>query len=578
MLRLVFFKKKTLNCYMKNYINQILFILILTSLISNADCLLVENIIFQGNSLFTDRQLKQIILTKENSNVDRTIINDDAKRIYDFYVNHDFYAFKVYPPEIIPLNNKFANIVFKIEELVEPKIADIFFTGNSYFSDFKIKELINETNFSNISLQYLQQIKIKVIDLYLSRGFLFVNVQLVEINKKNDSYIAKIMIDEGKIVRADNFVFQGNNTTKESILMSESRILKNQVITPQTIAIAERRIESKQYIKSCKIFPVNENTILFKVEEGKMTHLSALLGYSKSEKKNSFNGFINADFLNLMGTDRSVNFNWKKFDNGFSSVLFKYHESGPLRLALASDIKLYREERDSTYTKTDLEIDVYYYFQTQRVGLSFGIEDLYPGARRPKIVDKQEDKKIGIFWDGDFSDDFYNPRNGWKAFVKQYFLFVKKENEELKRFRNDFSLSHFYSLNRFIVVANSMNTKYLENKSLTYYDLFKAGGSFSVRGFYEDSFAGNVIVFTNTELRFLLTRYSRAFLFVDYCYVEDNRPDLNNRFTDLIGMGFGLRAESRIGLLRLDYGFHHANKRWLNPLNGIIHFGIETSF
>jgi outer membrane translocation and assembly module TamA len=73
-----------------------------------------------------------------------------------------------------------------------------------------------------------------------------------------------------------------------------------------------------------------------------------------------------------------------------------------------------------------------------------------------------------------------------------------------------------------------------------------------------------------------MARNSRAFLFIDYGYVEDNRIDFQYKFNDLLGMGFGLRLDTKVGLLRIDYGFHYAEKQWLKPTNGIVHFGIET--
>jgi hemolysin activation/secretion protein len=160
----------------------------------------------------------------------------------------------------------------------------------------------------------------------------------------------------------------------------------------------------------------------------------------------------------------------------------------------------------------------------------------------------------------------------------QQWLFVRRADETLQRYRTDMSISHYIPLSRTFVVANTVTGMQLENRSLTFHDLIKVGGTYTIRGFFEDTFAGNTIMYTNTELRLLMTRQSRFFLFMDYGYVEDNRPDFRNRFTDLFGFGIGLRADSRIGLLRIDYGFHHAQGQWMNPMNGIVHFGIETSF
>jgi len=517
-----------------------------------------------------------VINSRENHPVNRAIVNDDAQRIYNHYLNEGFKVFKVHTPSIIPLSNRFVEVIFHIEEFAEPEVERIVFVGNSYFSTSKIFELTNRRENESFSLQRLEQFIRDITELYLSRGFLFVKVQLSDMKVIDGTLSAVLNITEGGIVRAENFVFVGNNVTRESILITESRIQRNQIITPQIMRIAERRIERKPYILSCNIVPANENTLLISINEGRMTHISAVLGYSNSET-NRFHGSINAEFLNLMGTDRNIGFLWRAFE-GFNSVLLRYHESFSANIPIAADLSLYREERDSTSVRTEIDLDVYYYFSTQRIGVSTGIEELFPGGRRPKLIEKQTVRKVGLFWEGNFTDDFVNPRTGWDMRFNQELLFVNRENDSLQRYQTGMSVANYLPVSRSLVLANRVSGMQLQNKSLTFHDLIKVGGTYTIRGFFEDTFAGNTIVFTNTELRLLMARQSRVFLFMDYGYIEDNRPDYRNRWMDLFGVGVGLRAEARIGLVRIDYGFHHANGRWLNPMNGIIHFGIETSF
>ena len=562
------------NFDIKYIYSLILFILFTNTLFS--DDILVRRIIYNGNIAISNREIQNVIITKEGDSVNRSIINDDAQRIYNLYLQKGFSFFKIHTPNIIPVSNRFADVEFIIEELTEPIIENIVFIGNSFFSESKIWELTFRDSEQSLSLSDLNVFIQDINDLYLDRGFLFVKIQLQKIEENNTAFIN---ITEGRIVYAENFVFKGNEVTKDNILLSESRLQKGQVLTPSIIKLAEHRILSKQYIQSCSVIPINENTVLINVTEGKMMHLSAVLGYSSTENNtNSFNGFVNADILNIMGTDRNISFGWRNFDNVFSSVRIDYHESGHISIPIAADFRLYREERDSTSVRTEMGVDVYYQFRNQKYGVLAALNELYPGSRRPRLLEKQTENVIGFFYEGDFTDDIINPRSGWNIKYVQQYQYIHRESTRLQRHKFNATISNFNPLSRSWVVANSITGIYLENNSLTEFDLIRTGGAFSIRGFYEDFFAGNTIMYTNTELRYLLTRYSRVFVFLDYGYVEDNRPDYKIRYNDLIGLGFGLRAETRIGLLRIDYGFHHANNKWLNPLNGIIHFGIETSF
>lgn len=559
--------------------------LCILGLIADND-IVIRRILFEGNQSFSTNQLKNILVSKEGGPVDRIIINDDTQRIINYYISRNKFMVKVFPADInIVGNGRQADILFRITESEEPVVDEIDFTGNIYFSNSKLKEFLNISNKANYTISEINNIQIELTDLYIQRGFLFVETELISVDYTDEILIALIKISEGAIVRAENFIYRGNKVTKESILAKESRISRGQILNSQSINRAKKMLESKPYIKNTYVLPVNENTILIEIEEDKMTRLSAMFAYANANSSNNkFNGFINADFLNLLGSDRRLTFSWKSLQNDFSSVKFKFHESGHNYSPLAGDISLYREEGDSTYTKTMAGLDVYYQgfagqtINFQRIGISTEINQLFPGSRRPKIVEKQSDRKIGVFWNVDQTDDYYNPQNGWDFDIRQYTHYVKQSQSSFKRFSTEFSFQHFKPVKRNIVFTNKVNFKYMENKSLNFFDLYKAGGTYSFRGFLEDSYAGNVVFWTNTELRFLLTRFSRIFVFMDYAYIEDNRSEFQNTFNDLIGLGFGIRADTKIGLLRLDYGFSHSQNKWINPMNGIIHFGIETQF
>ncbi|MCL1827240.1 MAG: BamA/TamA family outer membrane protein [Candidatus Cloacimonetes bacterium] len=458
-------------------------------------------------------------------------------------------------------------------------IEGIIIKGNFYFSERKLYEHLNHNLEKAITFVDLEKILYDLTDLYLSRGMLFVKIYLSEVSLQNGVSQATINIEEGPIIRAENFIISGNKEIKEKTILKESGIRRNQDFTIVALLLAEKKLNAKQYIALATIIPVDENTILINIVETRSTYFSGILGYSNSPKKQeNFSGYLDVDFMNLFGTDRSLKFSWKQLPECYRSYQVGYHESGPLEVALGGDISLYREEKDSTYVKTKIDTDIYYHYLYQKLGMIFGYNKLFPGDREIKQFDKQTEKQVGIFWYGDYTDNLSNPSTGWEANLRQSLIFVKTETKSLKRFLVEANVANYFSVSRSLVLANSISCKQIENKSLTMYDLIPIGGTFSLRGFYEEAYRGDTTFVTNTELRYLLTRNSRTFVFFDYGYVVDNHLDYSNKFDDLYGLGFGLRLDTKIGLLHLDYGFHYAEGKWMKPSKGIIHFGIETKF
>ena len=457
-------------------------------------------------------------------------------------------------------------------------ISGIELSGNTYFSRDRIFSLLDKKPDETYDFDSLDILLRQITNLYLAHSFLFVKVELDEIIYSDDKFVGRIKIFEGDIVRAENIIVRGNDVTRENRLIHESKIQLSRPVTMQAIREAEQRISAKRYIRSANIVPVNNNTLLIDVNEGQMTYISAIFGYVNTNKRdNRFQGFFKAEFLNLMGTDRSFAVDLSNFEHK-NTVFLSYHESGVVEIPIMADFRLYREEQDSTYVKTEYGGEIYYDFLSQKLGLSLSNLDIYPGNRIERLVEKQKDISIGLLWAGNFTDDYFNPTAGWILTFKNYNIFVKRTDNSFKRYRVEGSAENFIPVKNRLTLANKISILHLQNKYLNFYDLLKTGGTFSLRGFYEEAYAGNSIIYTNTELRYLLTQYSRFFIFADYGYIEDNRPDFNNKYYDLIGLGLGLRVRTRIGMLRMDYGFHHADGKWMNPMDGIVHFGIETGF
>lgn len=105
-------------------------------------------------------------------------------------------------------------------------------------------------------------------------------------------------------------------------------------------------------------------------------------------------------------------------------------------------------------------------------------------------------------------------------------------------------------------------------------DLFRLGGSTSLRGYNEDQFLGDVVGRALLEYRLHLDLESYAFAFVDLGYVS--RPALNTAPSVQgwhPGYGIGLRLQTAIGRISTTYAL---NPDVETPANGRIHLGLSV--
>ncbi|MCD4650729.1 MAG: BamA/TamA family outer membrane protein, partial [Candidatus Cloacimonetes bacterium] len=237
-----------------------------------------------------------------------------------------------------------------------------------------------------------------------------------------------------------------------------------------------------------------------------------------------------------------------------------------------------REEVDSSYIHTAFDTDLYYYTLYNQYGIFGGVDDYHPGSRRPRVIEKSSYKKAGLSWRFNNEDYQPNPTRGSEINIRHWWIFRDYDGEMQTKRATTISMQHHQRLYRQWVVSLLATAKTIDRKHLESYEQFQMGGNESLRGFMENQFQGHRLGWTSLELRYLLSRYSRFFLFGDYGYVEFEQNDNLIRIDALMGYGLGVRLQTRIGQLKLDYALSYNEGEWRKPMDGIVHFGIETRF
>lgn len=536
----------------------------------SAEDLRIGSIAFEGNKSISDEKLQHIIFSAPKGIFNQQTLNDDAARISEAYKSAGILNVKVFLPQIITHNPQNIEVIFVIREDEEPLVKNLELNGNRYISTEKLSA---ELNFENFPLAELHAKLQAIIDFYAQNGFLFASVTLDSLYRQNNDYFAYVSLQEGGFCKIEEYQFYGNKVTKDQTILKISRLGFAKEISPEILRKAADNVQKKEYIKSCEIIPLNSKQVLFQVEEDRMSVISGLLGYDNSQKdKNKFAGYLNLKLLNLYGTDRSLAIDWKNLANDVSSIELKYHESGWQKYPVAADLALKREEIDSTYINTKFNSEIFWQDLKNKYGLYFGLEEILPGSRRPKVINNTTYRKFGGFWNFSTLDYSRNPTKGIELITKYYYIFNRQANRNVSRQALEFSWGYYKQvINRFIAALN-ISVNLIEKKELTSLEFFRTGGHNTLRGFEEDQFAGYRILVSNLEWRLLTSLNSRIYLFTDYGYVKN----LNYEFSDLLGMGLGMSLQTKLGLLEISYGFSYQSGELRNPLDGIIHFGIES--
>ncbi len=554
-------------------------IVILVILSANAHCILkVSEIRFEGNTKVSDQQLVKKALLSIGEEFSQKKANDTSKILMNLYKEKSILDVYVFYPEI-SIENESVIVTYKIKEGNTLKVKKLTFQGNKYFSSYKLKEFLNIKDTDIMELSDIPFILKEITNLYINRGYLFIETSLKDVIKHQEHLEIIIEIKEGKEFRISKLVFQGNKTSKAKSLKKISQINGITNFNRNTLRKIENNLTSRKYIKSCNAVPVNSETLLLQVEEGKMTYFSALMGYDESDKnKKTITGYATLNLYNLFGSDRSLEIKWEKYNKHSSLIEANYFDPLPFKIPLSAETGLFREIIDSTLIHTEVNFRLIYSTLYNSVGLQFELEDYIPGTRRPKIYEKKSLKSYGAIWKHNNLDNNVNPSTGHELSTTYSFKFYK-ENGDLKNYQtSEFSVWQFFKLRKRLVLGVSLNGKNIDNKELEDFELFELGGNNNLRGYREKSMRGYRIGWSNIELRQLISGNSRIFVFADFGYLENMIEDKKTTLSDLKSIGFGMRFDTAVGLLKLDYAIGYLDDKWTDISNGFIHFGIETSF
>jgi outer membrane protein assembly factor BamA len=518
-----------------------------------------------GNATFSEQQLLREIYSEEGQIFQQKVVNEDSRRIANFYEKNGFFQTKVYLPEITINDKGKIEVNFLIEEKTKTRIDDIELVGNHYITSETILAILTPT-----FLNEIPTILRAIIDYYGSQGFLFAKASVDSVFYKNEKTVLQILIEEGNYCRFEDYIFRGNKVTKESTLLQMTQLDRIKTITPDVLLMAEENVRKKPYISQAEIIPLNHKTALIEIKENNMTFFSAMVGFDNREKQEKrLNGYFHLEFLNLYGTDRALAFHWQKLSVERTTIELSYHESGIKQIPIGGDFSIFREEVDSTYIATTFETELYWYNIYAKHGIYYSFEDIFPG--KIKVIEKTNFQRLGFFTYFQNLDYYLNPRRGSEFYFRFYTIFNTFEAQRVNKQAIEGSIMRVFLIAQKMVFSGKISLQMIENKSISQFEYFYLGGYTNLRGFMENQFYGFRAGLANLEFRYLMGRNSRFFLFTDYGYVENS----DYKYGKLFGFGFGMRISTRLGLLGIDYGFGYQD-RLRNPLEGIVHFGIET--
>lgn len=484
-----------------------------------------------------------------------------------------------------------------------PVIHKVTFEGNTVFSDDELRQILAVPKDSVLNFVQVSR-NIKAIDdLYIQQGYILASIPDVTVTKNGT---LKVNIAEGKI---EDIQIAGNEKTKDKVILRELRFKKGE---PFNKFLASRSMERLYNLGifedvNMKLLPGNENhdvIIEIDVVEQKTGVVTVGAGYSESD---GMVGILGLTENNFRGTGDKVNVRWE-FGGSSHGKNYEISYTHPYINDNGDALGFTVFDRRYKYDDYDSNGDTIAEYDKRRKGWNFTwgrVSDEYrTNYLNFESVKESYDDEDGFQWGSGASKETAATKAKWRKAIFDNFgrtnsltfthVYDNRDNyfNASKGRRLSFSaqwgghgLGGNYDFYKFTtegrfykglgnghILALRVMAGYIDG-NVSYGNLFDLGGSNTLRGYEDDQFKGSKMYAATLEYRFPIAKKVQGVVFTDmgstWGIDEGKIPWYKDDNSLNFSVGVGLRLQTPIGPIRLDYGHGDRNK---------FHFSFGTQF
>ena len=526
----------------------------------------ITAIVVQGNeSISNDLIISQIasnlgdLFSKEN-------IEKDMKAVYDLGY------FKDVKIKLESFREGY-KVVFEVVENLPLKEINI--EGNTMVSEEDMREVMVLREGQIFSQKILKNDLDRISQLYKDLGYLLINIKDVNFDKEGKLWIN---ISEGRL---EKIVIEGNDKTKEKVITREITIEPGDLFNFDNAKKSLQDIYNLGYFEdvSMRLDPGNEEdsvVLAIKVIEKNTGKFGVGAGYSFGE---GFMGYINVEEANLFGNGQSLKAELEVGNTTTYKLSFyePWFGNTPTFLGLSAYNSIYNKDEEvntiySEYEEHFLGAKLTFgrkFENDVKIGVELKTEnasyELISG-NLPADISEGLTNSITPIITYDTRDDVFNPTEGWyDSFSVQFSGGILGGDYDYRKYdlvlRTYITTDILEEKGEESTLVNTINEGVLalramggySDSKLPSFDRYEIGGVSTIRGYDYEEFSGDKMLVLNAEYRFPLAENFQGVVFADCGNAWDYDEPIS--INDLkFGAGLGVRFDTPIGAIRIDYG------------------------
>jgi len=471
------------------------------------------------------------------------------------------------------LNNKVNTIkIYYLTKFIDENILKKLTLNytNSYF-EIPINTVENSLNF--------------IVDYFENKGASFTTASLSNFSQHKDKLIASLQLNISEERKINATIIKGYENFPKKYLNHYLDLKKNHPFSLSTLNRVNELLNTIPFVTQLKkpevLFTKDSTTLFLYLKKKATNKFDGVIGFSnkKNSNKLNFNGYLDLYFGNIFDKGEYIALKWRNNGGDTQALDFKFELPYILNtpFTVGSNFSIFKQ--DSTFVNTNLDLNIYFSInrnnfvnamlsnQSSNLTLPFNTSD-----------EVKEFKKsfIGLSYT-------YKLPNRLQQFTTNKFLinlgysFGRKTIKNAKENQKVFQLHIEYIFN--IDSKNSIlaknNSKFLNATNLLENELYRIGGTNSIRGFDEQSILTSKYTISNIEYHYKLNQDSHMYTISDIAFAKDDISNLNLK---LYSFGLGYYFTTNNSILNLSYAVGKSNATPFNFNNSRIHIKVTYPF
>lgn len=490
----------------------------------------------------------------------------------------------------------------EIDEGPDARLAAVRLTGIDEADRVEIRRGVEFGPGDVLSLAALEDDIHSILDWYAARGHPFAAVapgilvaregegsilepSTLELSTLEPSTLGRptleLSIDENLATRFGEVYLYGNDLTRDDVIVRETGIIEGAIYDARIVDAVSRRLEWLRIFSDVAepvvfVDPVTGSaSVGIVVSERPVNSISGLLGYAPDpDGRGEFTGLVDMRLGNIAGTGRKASASWERLQSRHERITFRYEEPWLFGAPVNAGVRGEQAIRDTLYTTMEADLFVSAHFGPRTtITWSVGSERYIPGGAGESTT---EGYRTAVEAEYDLLDDALNPSRGARVGGG-----LEYRDQEVRdsggRYRTgtlviDCGLVIPTREAQAILLRIELTGMASTQDEIPFHEQITLGGANSLRGYREEQFRGSRVALGTVEYRFLLGRMSRAIVFVDAGYFYRQSPSFAKGTK--LGYGIGLRGETGLGIIAIDYGLGEGD----SLLDGKLHVGLIREF